>query len=127
MNKCIFVGFLGKKGIELKETPSGKKVATYSLSLSKQKKGEYEFVNMVTWGNDAEFLKNNESKIKKLAVVARVETRNYEKDGAKRYITEFVTEPYGIEIVEWNNEGENKPSTPNNDFFPADNDDDIPF
>lgn len=139
MNKFIGIGFIGKKGIELKFTPGkGTAVATYSLSIPRQfsKDGnkEYDFLNMVTWNKQAEWLANNQDKIKKIAVEGKIQTRSYDKkDGSKAYITEIVTD--NIEVVEWatsapsgiaNNENISNYREIEDEMTPVD-DSDIPF
>jgi single-strand DNA-binding protein len=136
MNKFIGLGFLGKKGIELKYTAgSGKAVATYSLSIPKQfNKGEqkeYDFLNVVTWGTQAEWLANNQDKIKKLLIEGRVSTRSYDKkDGSKAYVTEIITDH--VEVAEWKGAPNNiagNDNKGNNDYEDMQlvDDGDIPF
>lgn len=119
MNKTILVGFISKKGIELKYTAgNGKAVATYTLSVpNKFKKGEYDFINCVTWGNNAEWLANNQDKIKRILIEGRIQTRQYDaKDGSKKYVTEVVTD--SIEVIEWSN---SIPENIGNDDINSDN------
>lgn len=123
MNKCIFSGFISKKGIELRNTNNLKFVASYTLNVPTREKGKYEFVNCITWGSQAEFLKNNEDNIKSLIVEARYTRRKYKNSDDKDvYVTEFVTEK--VEVKEWNrNDGQAGSSE---DFMQVD-DEDIPF
>lgn len=134
MNKFIGIGYLGKKGVDLKFTQgTGKSVATYSLSIPRQfTKGnqkEYDFLNIVTWGNQAEWLANNQDRIKQLLVEGRVSTRSYDrKDGTKAYITEITTEH--VEVIEWKDASSNTPSNQSDDeMTPVDDGSDnyIPF
>lgn len=109
MNKIIITNaFIGKKGVDLQLlASSGKAVAKYSISVPKdfQKgdKKEYNFFNIVTWGNNAEWISNNAHRIKKINLIGRLESRSYDnKEGIKVYITEIVTDH--VEVAEWNNE-----------------------
>jgi single-strand DNA-binding protein len=110
MNKFLGIGFIGKKGIELKfASGSGLAIANFSLSIpreySKGDKKEYDFINCVAFKGTAEFLANNADKIKKLLVEGSIQTRNYDaKDGTKKYITEILVSK--ANVVEWNNEGQ---------------------
>jgi single-strand DNA-binding protein len=130
MNKCFFIGFVGKKGIELKYTAGkGSAVATYTLSVPRQfsqgDKKEYDFLNIVTWNKQAEWLANNQDKVKRLLVEGHVQTRSYDKkDGSKAYITEIVSE--NVQVIEWNNGTEGKPAQEHEEMTPVD-DGDIPF
>lgn len=131
MNKFIGIGYLGKKGVDLKFTAgTGKSVATYSLSIPRQfTKGnqkEYDFLNIVTWGSQAEWLANNQDRIKQLLVEGRVSTRSYDKkDGTKAYVTEITTEH--VEVIEWKDASSNTPSNQSDDEMTPVYGEDIPF
>lgn len=132
MNKVIVVGYLGKKGVELKFTPNnGKAVATYTVSVPRayqkdKDKKEYDFINCVTWNGGGEWLANNQSRVKKLLIEGRLQTRSYDaQDGTKRYVTEVITS--NVEVMEW---GSNNLNDDGNEYIegltPVD-DGDIPF
>jgi single-strand DNA-binding protein len=132
MNKCFLIGFLGKKGVELRYTQgNGKAVATYTLSVQRQySKGEqkeYDYLNIVTWGDRAEWLANNQDKVKRLLVEGRITNRSYDKkDGSKAYITEIVSE--NVQVIEWNNEAAEKaPQQEPEEMTLVDDRDGIPF
>jgi single-strand DNA-binding protein len=132
MNKCFLIGFLGKKGVELRYTQgNGKAVATYTLSVQRQySKGEqkeYDYLNIVTWGDRAEWLANNQDKVKRLLVEGRITNRSYDKkDGSKAYITEIVSE--NVQVIEWNNGASEKPANEHEEMTLVDDpNSDIPF
>lgn len=129
MNKVIMTNaFLGKKGVELKMVTGGKAVATFSIAVKKDfKEKEYNFFNCILWGKAAEFLANNQEKIKKVGIEGRIENRDYEKDGVKKYVTEIICN--NLEVEEWKAEDEQQ----NNNSIGATgakeivDDSDIPF
>jgi single-strand DNA-binding protein len=99
VNKVILVGNLGKDP-ELRYTPAGAAVATFSLATSeryKDKSGEMqektEWHNIVAWRQLAEICGKYLHKGKQVYIEGRIQTRSYDdKDGNKRYITEIVAD-----------------------------------
>lgn len=99
VNKVILVGNLGKDP-ELRYTPSGAAVATFSLATSeryKDKSGQQqektEWHNIVMWRGLAEIAGKYLHKGKQVYIEGRIQTRSYDdRDGNKRYITEIVAD-----------------------------------
>jgi len=97
VNKVILVGNLGKDP-ELRYTPSGAAVATFSLATTnpfKDKEGnkQTEWHNIVAWRQLAEICGKYLHKGKQVYIEGRIQTRSYDdRDGNKRYITEIVAE-----------------------------------
>lgn len=97
MNKIILSGNLCKD-IELKTTSSGKVSLNNTIAVKRDYKnaeGEYEsdFINLVFWGYQAEYVDKYLSKGSRINVVGRIQTRNYENNnGDKVYVTEVVVE-----------------------------------
>lgn len=98
LNKVMLIGNLGKDP-ELKYTPSGVAVATFSIATSEQWKDQEgnaqektEWHNIVAWRKLAEIVGEYLKKGKKVYIEGKLQTRNYEKDGVKRYITEIVAD-----------------------------------
>ncbi len=97
VNKVILVGNLGKDP-ELRYTPSGVAVATFSLATTErykdrdgnpQKKTEWH--NIVVWRQLAEICGKYLHKGKQIYVEGKIQNRSYEdRDGNKRYISEVV-------------------------------------
>jgi single-strand DNA-binding protein len=96
VNKVILVGNLGKDP-ELKYINSGQAVANFSLATNekwKDKDGnnqeKTEWHNIVVWKKQAEncaqFLKKGRS----VYIEGKIQTREWEKDGEKKYMTEIV-------------------------------------
>ena len=99
VNKVILVGNLGKDP-ELRYTPSGQAVATFSLATNrkwKDKEGQMqdqtEWHNIVAWGRQAEIAKEYLKKGSPLFVEGRIQYRTYnDREGNKRFITEIVAQ-----------------------------------
>ena len=97
VNKVILVGNLGKDP-ELKYTPSGAAVATFSLATTerfKDKDGNQktEWHNVIAWRQLAEICGKYLHKGKQVYIEGRIQYRTYDdRDGNKRYITEIVAD-----------------------------------
>lgn len=98
LNKVQLIGNLGKDP-ELKYTSAGVAVATFSIATSdswKDQEGNTqertEWHNIVAWRKLAEICGEWLKKGKRVYIEGRLQTRNYEKDGVKRYITEIVAD-----------------------------------
>jgi len=97
VNKVILVGNLGKDP-DLRYTPSGAAVATFSLATTnpfKDKDGNRatEWHNIVAWRQLAEICGKYLHKGRQVYIEGRIQTRSYDdRDGNKRYITEIVAE-----------------------------------
>lgn len=93
MNKVILIGRLVADP-ELRHTQSGTAVCRYRLAVDRPVKKEgqqnVDFLNCLAWNKNAEFASRHLRKGTKIAVEGRIQTRNYEKDGVKRYIFEIV-------------------------------------
>ncbi len=97
LNKAMIIGNLGKNP-EIRTTPSGQSVATFSLATSekfKNKSGESEerteWHNIVLWGKLADIAGQYLTKGKSVFIEGRIQTRKWEgKDGNDRYTTEIV-------------------------------------
>lgn len=92
MNQVILTGNLGKKP-ELKYTKNGKPVANLSVATSKKVKDDWvsSWHNVVVWGKQAEAVARLADKGSKVFVVGELQTRSWEKDGQKRYVTEVIS------------------------------------
>ena len=94
LNNVTLCGRLTAKP-ELKTTPNGKNVTSFSVAVDRDFKNNGEkqtdFINIVAWGNTADFVCRNFDKGKQIIIQGRIETRNYTtNNGEKRYITEVI-------------------------------------
>jgi single-strand DNA-binding protein len=97
MNRVVLVGRLTKDP-ELRYTPSGVAIATFTLAVNRaftnqQGEREADFINCVVWRKPAENVANFLKKGSLAGVDGRVQTRNYEgQDGKRVYVTEVLAE-----------------------------------
>ncbi len=99
VNKVILVGNLGKDP-ELRYTPSGAAVTTFSMATTERYKDregnrqeKTEWHNIVAWRQLAEICGKFLHKGKQVYIEGKIQTRSYDdRDGNKRYITEIVAD-----------------------------------
>ncbi|EHP8576283.1 single-stranded DNA-binding protein, partial [Listeria monocytogenes] len=95
MNRVVLVGRLTKDP-ELRYTPAGVAVATFTLAVNRtftNQNGEREadFIQCVVWRKPAENVANFLKKGSLAGVDGRIQTRNYEDNYGKRvFVTEVV-------------------------------------
>ena len=127
MNIAALQGRL-TKDVEVRYTDTGKVVANFTLAVNrpfadKDGQREADFIPIVLWNKTAEVAGNNVHKGDRLAVVGRIQVRNYtDKNGAKRYVTEVVGDK--IEFIEPKHK---TADTANMSEFGAEVTEDIPF
>ncbi|EAC6205238.1 single-stranded DNA-binding protein [Listeria monocytogenes] len=116
MNRVVLVGRLTKDP-ELRYTPAGAAVATFTLAVNRpfkngQGEQEADFIQCVVWRKPAENVANFLKKGSLTGVDGRVQTRNYEgNDGKRVYVTEIVAE--SVQFLE-PKQNAVEGSTPNN-------------
>jgi single-strand DNA-binding protein len=97
LNVAVLIGRLTRDP-ELRYTPSGQAVASFTLAVDRpftnqQGEREADFVNVVCWRQLAETVANHVGKGALVAVRGRVQVRNYEtSDGQRRKATEVVAD-----------------------------------
>ena len=86
------------KDIELRRTPTGVAVASFTLAVDrdfKEKNGEKEtdFIDCVAWRNTAEFVEKYFAKGRMAIVAGRLQIRSWtDKDGNKRRTAEVIAD-----------------------------------
>lgn len=128
LNRVVLIGRL-TKGPELRYTPNGIATTSFDLAVdrpySKDKK-ETDFINIVTWRAQAENVAKYTKKGSLVAVEGRIQTRNYEKEGRKIYITEVVAD--NVRFLDTKKSIDNKEEPFTGQSEPIDiSDDDLPF
>lgn len=127
MNKVIISGRLTRDP-EVRYTTSGKVVCQFTLAVDRpftnqDGQREADFIPIVLWNKTAEVAGNNVHKGDRLAVIGRIQVRNYtDKNGVKRYVTEVVGDK--IEFIEPKHKNAD---TANMGEFGAEVTEDIPF
>ena len=98
LNKVLLYGNLTRDP-ELKSLPSGQAVSSFSMATNRKWKNKdgssqekAEFHNIVAFGKTAELICQYMTKGSGLFVEGRLQTRSWDKDGTKHYMTEIVVE-----------------------------------
>ncbi len=99
LNKATLIGNLGKDP-EVRATPSGAKVANFSIATTEsytgkdgQKVDKTEWHNIVMWRGLAEVAEKYLKKGAQVYVEGRLQTRSWDdKEGQKRYTTEIIAD-----------------------------------
>ncbi len=110
MNNVVLIGRLCADP-EFRYTPSGVANCSFRLAvdkgLSKDKKQEMEskgqptadFINIVVWGKMAENCAHYLAKGRLVAIQGRIQSRSWETENGRRYITEVVANQ--VQFLEW--------------------------
>ena len=122
-NKAILIGRLTADP-ELKQTPNGVSVCSFSIACDRAFSGrngerQTDFINIVTWRQQAEFVSKYFSKGRLIGIDGSIQTRSYEdKNGNKRTAVEVVADR--AFFVDSKNSaqgsGSSYPSNPSNNF-----------
>ena len=98
VNVVHLIGNLGKDP-ELRYTTSGRASASFSIATTEswkdadgKKQEKTEWHRLVAWGKLAEIIGEWLKKGSKVYIEGRLQTRSYEQDGVKKYITEVVAD-----------------------------------
>lgn len=100
VNKAIILGYVGKDP-EIKTLEAGVKVANFTIATTEkgytlqngtQVPERTEWHNIVAWRGLAEVVEKYIRKGSMLYVEGKIQTRSWEKDGVKRYLTEIYAE-----------------------------------
>ena len=151
LNKVILMGHMTADP-ELKQTTSGISVCSFSIGVnrrySKAEQGQtsVDFINIVSWRQQAEFVSRYFKKGSSIIVCGSLQTRNWtDNQGQKRYVTEVVADEvsFGAPAAAQNGTQEAKPagqaytpsaygaptfnSTPNANFEEIPGDESLPF
>ncbi|MFK2826570.1 single-stranded DNA-binding protein [Bacillus sp. B190/17] len=130
MNRVILVGRLTKDP-DLRYTPNGVAVATFTLAVNRsfanqQGERETDFINCVVWRRPAENVANFLKKGSLAGVDGRIQTRNYEgQDGKRVYVTEVLAE--SVQFLEPRSAAAGGRSNENNAYGSDQRNQDFPF
>ncbi|WP_022778279.1 single-stranded DNA-binding protein [Butyrivibrio sp. AE3009] len=108
MNKVLLSGRLTKDA-EIRNADSDKKVARCTLAVNRDFKKEgdgpnADFIGLVAFKNQANFLEKYGKKGTKFIVTGRIQTGSYDKDGTKIYTTDVIVE--NLEFAESKSSGD---------------------
>ena len=136
MNNCSFTGRLTTTP-ELKTTPNGKNVCSFTLAVERTIKGSdgkpiVDFIDFVAWQHNADFICKWFDKGVRVAITGGLQTRTYtDNDGNNRKVFEVLVNT--VEFADGKREANTVTETttvtkPDDDgFMPIGNDDDLPF
>jgi single-strand DNA-binding protein len=101
-NHAVLIGRL-TRDVEVRKTQSDKSVASFTIAVNKPYNKEHDhpeadFFGCVAWEGRADFISKYFKKGDKIAVAGRLQTREWEKDGAKQRVVELLVED--VEFVE---------------------------
>lgn len=122
VNKAILIGNVGGDP-EVRHMPNGNAVANITLATSDswkdkntgQQQERTEWHRVVFFGRLAEVVGEYVRKGSKLYIEGRIQTREWEKDGVKRYATEIVVDIGGqMQMLDGKQEGHQSQAQPNN-------------
>ncbi|HHW5886469.1 TPA: single-stranded DNA-binding protein [Staphylococcus aureus] len=138
LNRVVLGGRLTKDP-ELRSTPNGVNVGTFTLAVNRtftnaQGEREADFINVVVFKKQAENVKNYLSKGSLAGVDGRLQTRSYDnKEGRRVFVTEVVADSVQFLEPKNNNKQNNQQhngqtQTGNNPFDNTEEDfSDLPF
>ena len=132
-NKAILMGRLTRDP-EQTTSPSGVVITRFTLAVDRrfQKAGEdkqTDFINFVSFNRTAEFVKKYFAKGQMALVSGSIQSRSYEKDGEKRWVTEIVAEEVNFCGSKNNSTNDvlNELKGMGDGFMPMDNSEECPF
>ena len=101
-NQVILMGNLTRDP-ELRQTPNGQNVCSFSLALNRSYKGSdgnwqeaTDYIDIVAWGPLGERVSQYLSKGRPCLVNGRLQSRSWEQDGQKRSKVEVVVEDFNF-------------------------------
>lgn len=111
MNKVLMVGRLTNSP-ELKKTNSEVDVTRFSIAVN-MTANKTDFFNVVAWRQTATFITRYFKKGDGICIDGHLESRSYEKDGAKHTVYEVICDNAGFAEGRVSNEGGQVPSPGN--------------
>ena len=115
-NKAILMGRLTADP-EIKSTPGGNLVTSFSLAVDRRyKQGEEkkaDFISIVAWRHTAEFITRYFRRGDAILILGEIQTRTYEKDGVKHYVTEVLAQEATFCEAKRNEARDNTPADDN--------------
>ena len=132
LNRIVLMGRLTRDP-ELRHTGSGLAVASFSLSVDRDYKGqsgekETDFVDIVAWRSTADFVSKFFTKGRMAVVEGRLQIRDWkDKDGNNRRSAEVVAEHVYIGDSKQRSESDTPPASGDFREIPEDEEGEMPF
>ena len=113
INRVVLVGRL-TRDVEVRKTASGLSVATFTVACDRRmargqdgnNQQSADFISCVAWRQAADFLGSYARKGALVGVEGRSQTRNYDRDGQKVYVTEIVCDT--VNLLESKSQSQNR-------------------
>ena len=113
INRVVLVGRL-TRDVEVRKTASGLSVATFTVACDRRvargqdgnNQQSADFISCVAWRQAADFLGSYARKGALVGVEGRIQTRNYDRDGQKVYVTEIVCDT--VNLLESKSQSQNR-------------------
>lgn len=91
MNSVCLIGRL-TRDVQERFTQNGTAVVSFTLAVDRRKKDDgADFIPCIAWDKSAETIAKYVHKGDLFGVTGYIQTRSYEKDGRRNYVTEVVT------------------------------------
>jgi single-strand DNA-binding protein len=110
INRVVLVGRL-TRDVEVRKTQSGLSVASFTVAVDNRRRGQdgtnqntADFISCVAWRQSADFLGQYARKGAMIGVDGRIQTRSYDRDGQKVYVTEVVADT--VQLLESRSQSE---------------------
>ena len=137
MNKVILIGRLcDNPEVRYSSGENHTCIARYRLAVNRRfkREGEQEadFISCVAFGKNGEFAEKYLFKGMRIAVVGRIQTGSYEKEGTRHYTTDIVIEEHEFCESKGSGSGSNGAAAPSPDEpgfinIPDGIDEELPF
>ena len=117
LNKIVIMGRISHD-LELRHTPAGKSVCSFTVAVDRDRKredGTYDtdWIRCVAWDSKGEFISRHFEKGKPIVVEGRMQTRDYaDKDGNKRTATEVIVRDIYFTLSDSSRKGESRQQEP---------------
>ena len=116
INRTVLVGRLTKDS-EVRKTQSGISCAMFTVACDRNRKKDEnsneptaDFISCVAWRQPADFLGQYGRKGSLVGVDGRLQSRSYDKDGQRVYVTEVVAD--NLRLLESKNSSTTRNDTP---------------
>ncbi len=110
INRVVLVGRL-TRDVEVRKTQSGLSVASFTVACDNRRRQQdgtsqntADFINCVAWRQSADFLGQYARKGALIGVDGKIQTRSYDRDGQKVYVTEVVADT--VQLLESRSQSE---------------------
>ena len=115
INRVVLVGRITSDP-ELRRTSTGTAVVSFTLAVDNRFQRDNErsadFISCIAWNNAAEVMEKYVHKGDLLGIDGRLQTRNYESNGRRVYVTEVVCENLRMLQTRNNANGDPQPFGP---------------